>query len=226
PEEPGRAQRTHRIPHADHADRRTLALRLDVVKTAPPLLGVGLDVVFVARKHIRHVVVVALVEQADEVHESGQGARGECTAGKSEQVDLVAFLVVVDEEAIDVAHVVLDAAAECAAGHLVHSAAGTDAFVVVDDLVDTVACARQDGTSEFGHIGRTPLAGRLVELIANVPCAIGTDDDPFHAFLPTRSSAVLASKPQRREAPGVHRPTPAQEYTFYTQKSNGIPSPR
>src|SRR5690606_35036918 len=85
PEEPGRAQRTHRIPHADHADRRTLALRLDVVKTAPPLLGVGLDVVFVARKHIRHVVVVALVEQADEVHESGQGARGECTAGKSDR---------------------------------------------------------------------------------------------------------------------------------------------
>src|SRR5690606_4996259 len=48
--------------------------------------------------------------------------------------------------------------------------------------------------------------------------AIGTDDDPFHAFLPTRSSAVLASKPQRREAPACIA-LPRRRNILFTRKS-------
>ncbi len=184
PHDARRAQRADRVPHADHADRRAGLDRPDLAERVLPLRRVPALARLVAAVDVRHVVVVVLLDQAHEVHETGQAAHRERAAAEAEQVELVAGLVVVDDEPVQRADIVLHAVAERAVGDAVHRAAlGADAIVVIDDLINAVRCARTDRTRDLGHVRRPALAGLLILLVTDVPGAVGAEDDPFHERL-------------------------------------------
>ena len=141
------------------------------------------NVLFVALVHLGHVVVVALAHQAIAVHEASERAHGEGTPAEAEQEQLVARHMVVEDEAVDRADVVFNALAKGAAGELVERPAGAHTAVVIDDLVHAVGAFGLHGARDLGHVGGPAFARRLVDLVALVPGAVGTDDDAFHVPL-------------------------------------------
>src|SRR2546421_393633 len=90
----------------------------------------------VAVELIRRVVVAheGPREDAALANHAADAAHRERAAAEAEEKDLVARLVVGDEETVGVVDVVLDAAAEGAAAHAVDHVPGAHALVVVDHL--------------------------------------------------------------------------------------------
>jgi hypothetical protein len=153
---------------------------LHALKGFGPFGRAGPLAVLVARVEVGHEIVVVLLDQADLVHEADERAHRERAAAEAEQKELVVRLEVVDDEAVEVADVVFDAGAERAARELVQRAARAEAVVIEDDLIDAVAIARAHGARDLRDVRRTALAGGLVDLVPDVPRAIGADHQALH----------------------------------------------
>src|SRR5690606_17679816 len=194
-DEPRRAQRAYRVPHADELDRRTRPTVPNLAERCLPLGRPRPLAVLVAGVNFRNEIVVVLLDQADFVHEADERAYRERAAAEPEEVELVPRLVVVDDEPVQRADVVLDAGAERAARHFVDGSAGADAVPVEHDLIDAVPIAGANGARDLGHVRRPALAGFLVELVADVPGAVRADDDAFHARPRTPGAPVPLKSP-------------------------------
>ena len=82
----------------------------------------------------------------------GEAARGVSAAAEAEEVKLVAGLIVVDEEAVAIDHILEQPRAKCSAD----KAPGeirADAGLVVDDLRYVVASFRSQRPTDLEHIG-------------------------------------------------------------------------
>jgi hypothetical protein len=181
PERAGRAERAHGVPDADEADLRAGARMAHALERRLPVGRVGGLARLVERVHPRRVVLVLLLQEAHLVHEAAERAHRERAAAEAEHVDLVAGLVVVDQEAVERAHIELDALAESAPGELVQPAGGAEAVVVVDHLVDATRRERQHRARCLEDVGGLRSTRGLVVLLGLVPGAVGAEDDALHA---------------------------------------------
>src|SRR3546814_6185359 len=93
----GCAQRTNRVPDAHHLDGWARPGSAYLAVGDIPLLSPRALAGFVAGIEIGYEIVVVLLDEAGEVHESGQASHGEGAEAESKQVDLVARLKVVDD---------------------------------------------------------------------------------------------------------------------------------
>ena len=177
----GRAERPDRVPDTDVPDRGARAA-IGLAERDLPFRRVGCDAPLVEAEDLGHEVVVVLVEQADVVHESRQRAHRERAAAETEEIELVARHVVVEQEPVQRDDVAAHAVAERAARELVERPARPDAVEVADHLVRAVGRDRAHRARHLRHVRRPALPGRLVDLVAHVPRAVGADDEPLHGL--------------------------------------------
>src|SRR5690606_2873088 len=103
------------------------------------------------------------------VDQAGEATGGVGTAGETEQIDLVAGVVVVTEKAEAVDDVGIQSCSAEAAANLL-SIAGTHTAAVVEDLAGAPAVHRWYGAQQLDHIGD------LVALVVGVPGAVQAQD--------------------------------------------------
>ena len=104
------------------------------------------------------------------VDQAGEATGGVGTAGETEQIDLVAGVVVVTEKAEAVDDVGIQSCSAEAAANLL-SIAGTHTAAVVEDLAGAPAVHRWYGAQQLDHIGD------LVALVVGVPGAVQAQDE-------------------------------------------------
>jgi hypothetical protein len=117
---------------------------------------------------------VPALENARIADQPGEAAHGVSAAAEAEEVKLVAGLIVVDEEAVAIDHILEQPRAKCSAD----KAPGeirADAGLVMDDLRYAAASFRSQGSSDLEHIGRRGPA--FVRIVFSVPGSVGADDE-------------------------------------------------
>jgi hypothetical protein len=160
------AERADRVPHPQARDPDVAAGERG--RSAPrrrrPVALPGVD----------QAIHPAFRQQADQIDEAAQAARRERAAREAEDVDLVARQPVVGQEAIAVAHVLLEAASGQAVDQAVDAAAvGADAGIVEGDLGHPLPVDRRDRAHDPDHVGR-------MAVVRAVPGAIEADDQSLH----------------------------------------------
>src|SRR5690606_36384763 len=138
---------------------------------------VGVVVVAVQRDRFPVAPRMPQPQDAALADHAGEAARGVGAAAEAEQEQLVAGLVVEHQEAVGLVEVVVQAAAEGAAGELVERAAGAHALVVEHQLRHRPGAARGEQRQLY-HVGGAGLPVLL--LVRAVPGAVAEDRDPFH----------------------------------------------
>jgi hypothetical protein len=165
---PRHAKRTHRVPHADAADRhidptsgKTFVQRADV-----PLVPGQLS----PAPSVHEATHFRRVQQPDRADKAGDAARGEGAAGEAEQEDLVARNIVVGQEGIDVADRRPRSDAHRAAQHVVQRIPGSDPWVIAHDLARAVLGLWLDAAEHPHHVrcGHAAISG--------IPCTVAADD--------------------------------------------------
>ena len=117
-----------------------------------------------------------------------EGTRSIGPAGEAEDIDLVAGLIVEDQEHVGVDDVLDQTIAEPAAINRL-AIERADTLIIEDDLLDlfaTLVSAEGDGLGHFHDIGDRP--DSKIELI---PSAVTTDDDALHDALPSIDNSIL-----------------------------------
>src|SRR5437588_1266783 len=131
---------------------------------------------------------MVLLDQADFVHEPSEGSDRERTAAEAEEIQLIIVVVVVNDEPVEITDIGFNTFTEGTTGEAVESTARANPVVVIDDLVDAPFVARNDSACDFGYIRRVALLRLLIDLIADIPGAIGANGDAFHDTPRTYSS--------------------------------------
>ena len=108
------------------------------------------------------------------VHKARERADGKCSTAEAEEVELIARLVVINNEAIKVADVGSYAFAKGTACEPVKATGGADAIVILNDLIDAISRARSYRTGDFRDVRGVTLFRRFVDLVPKVPSAVGT----------------------------------------------------
>src|SRR5215207_9871210 len=116
-------------------------------------------------------------EDAAVAHQPDGAASREGAAAEPEEIQLVAGLVVVHQEAVALLHVSGEPNAEPAAEQAL-PAARTDAGLVVQELTSAGLVLIRERQGELGHIRRRRDA--LVDVIRPVPGPIAADDQTLH----------------------------------------------
>jgi hypothetical protein len=175
PAQSGDSQRAHCVPDAHEVDRAV------VVGVHPPedprLDSVRATVVVAAAIELVGVLDLShlLGSQDARVANQADGAAGrERAAAEAEEVELVAGLVVLDQEAIAVANVAGEAETQSTAADALE-ALGADAVVVVQELPRATAVLRRHPEGELGDVGGGDHTA--AELIGAVPRAIAAHDE-------------------------------------------------
>ena len=117
------AERAHRVPDADHADRSRL-LKAVILSEGHAGRVIGMLLVAVECDGVAVVAHRAPLEDAALADHAADAAHRERAAAEAEEVQLVPRLVVRHEEPVGVVDVLLQPLAEGAAGHPVERVAG------------------------------------------------------------------------------------------------------
>ena len=125
------------------------------------------------------------------IHETRQRTYRVRTTAKAKEEELVAVDVVVGNRAVKIADVALDPFSGRAADQVIHPFLRADPVVVDHALMSLVTRARENGSGDFRHVGDMPALGFVVDLVAEVPGAVGTNDQPLHDGSPMFSCSRL-----------------------------------
>ncbi len=120
------------------------------------------------------------------------------TPAEPEEVDLVARLVVGEEEAIGVEDVVAQPTPERPTGEAIQKVSGADALIVEDDLRHSVRVTLGDAVRQLDHVRRAERA--LLLLVCPVPGPITADDEAFHVTVASVRSLRMSSSMLRSSA--------------------------
>jgi hypothetical protein len=115
-------------------------------------------------------------QNAGVAHQPDRAAGSERAATEAQEVELVARLVALDQEAIALPHVAGEAEAEGAAADALKPP-GADPALVMQELGGPVPVLPGDGESELRHVRGS--GGAVVQLIRPVPGPVATDDQPL-----------------------------------------------
>src|SRR4029453_8401028 len=163
---------------------------------ALPAIGIERRAGFIEPVDLAGVILVVLLKKPDLVHESSGRDHGERAAAEAEEIEFVARLVIVDEEPVKSANVLLDPLSECSSRQLVPLSGSSNSVVVIDDLIGSRARSRQDGARSLEHVGGLRAPRPLVLSFRLIPSAIGAEDDAFHRPLPGRRVGPMARRPR------------------------------
>ena len=185
---------SHRVPHAHEVHRRpSVSVHRALL---PPRLRPGrarlVALGLVEAEGLVDLVGAVSGDEATLVEHPSERPHGVGAPAEAEEEDLVAGVVVLDEEAVPVLHVLLEAEPEGAAAHL--AVVRADPPVVEDHLAPPVARDRPHRAGHAEHVG-----GVVVEGI--VPGAIRADDDALgHGILLACRHSTRATLQARRPA--------------------------
>jgi len=200
------AERADRVPHADEADIDPVVAVEAIARTELRRSGiVRLLIVVIELERLVVVRGVLRREDAALADHAHHAARRERAAAEAEHEELVAELVVADEEAVGVVNVFLHALADRAAGDPVDGVAGADALVVVGDLRDAGEIMLGYPVGKAHDVRRTRPAV-VIGLVRGVPGAVAANDESFHAGItPRNGDSCLSVSPEFQKQPGTQR---------------------
>jgi hypothetical protein len=183
-----------RVPDADKIDPGFpwLGLRREArQKRAPLCLGPLLRRGAVIRPGVGKFVHVLLGEEPDQPDQAAETAHRVRAAREAEEKQLVARLIIVDEEAIRLLDVLGQAHAEEAADEPVQQIAGADPGVIEHDLGHPEVVGGTNGADHLDHVRW------VVLLVGPVPRSIAADDQSLlrHMYLPALVAFCLPTSP-------------------------------
>ena len=124
-------KRANGVKHANHTDIRPVVIFILAFSAFIRLCTVILIGLF-------QFVQRAFFQQTDGINQANKGARSISTAAKTEAVNFITELIVVNEKAIAIEHVFFQPAAKGTTDKFIDTAAGTNPLIVKHHLMHTV----------------------------------------------------------------------------------------
>ena len=145
--------------------------------------GVGRAVTFIVVESLLNQGRVRAFDNAAIIDQAAETSDGVSAAAETEEIELIAGAVVLDNIAVVVHDIFMEAEAGGPADYGV--VVGTDAPVVKNLLRDIIVTMRTNGPGQAQDI-----SGEILSpvFLRPIPGAIGTDDDFFHSEFPGLNS--------------------------------------